>query len=71
MVTFEVVQNANTPTIQVCCDDLGLEELISALHRLKQQGHVHLRSPSAGGKILSDKTSHGKEAISEVIITLT
>ncbi|MDF3024280.1 MAG: hypothetical protein K0R10_1641 [Alphaproteobacteria bacterium] len=70
MLSFELIKPANATAIQVCCDEEGLEELISALQRLKHQGHVHLCSPLAGGKILSDQTIHGKDAIGEVIVTL-
>jgi hypothetical protein len=46
--------------------------LILELQRLQEDdiGHVHLRAPSAGGKLLSDKTPWGKLAVGEVIISL-
>jgi hypothetical protein len=70
MLSFQVTNSGKS--IQVDCDSEGLEILIAALEEFKTKGlsHVHLRAPSAGGHVLSDKTPWGKEAVGEVIITL-
>jgi len=70
MLSFEVINSGKT--IQVDCDSEGLEILIAALEEFKTKdlSHVHLRAPSVGGHVLSDKTPWGKEAVGEVIISL-
>ncbi len=71
MLSFEIDESSNA--IQVCCDDNGLDLLISELMRLKGNGkgeHIHLRAPSAGGRILSDHNPWGTRAVGEVIVSL-
>ena len=70
MLSFEVTNSGKS--IQVDCDSEGLGILIAALEEFKTKdlSHVHLRAPSAGGHVLSDKTPWGKEAVGEVIISL-
>jgi len=70
MLSFQITNSSRT--IQVDFDDDGLSELIAALEELRvgNAGHVHLRSPSAGGSVLGDKTPWGETAVSEVILTL-
>lgn len=70
MLSFYITNEGRT--IQVDCDHDGLANLISVLEEIKAGvlGHIHLRAPSAGGHALCDKTPWGKDAISEVIITL-
>lgn len=53
-------------TIQITCDDAGIETLVRELMALKGSGsHVHLRSPVE----LSGVTPWGDPAIEEVIIS--
>jgi hypothetical protein len=56
--------------IQVNCDAEGIGVLISALGDLvaARASHVHLRTPSRGGRELDDETPWGKVAFHEVII---
>jgi hypothetical protein len=69
MLSFQVTDEGKA--IQVDCDKEGLAALISELEKLQEEGgHVHLRAPSAGGKLLSDKTPWGKIAAGEVIISI-
>lgn len=70
MLSFQVTNAGKS--IQVDCDREGLGRLISVLEKVKagELGHVHLRAPSAGGHVLSDKTPWGKDAVGEVIISL-
>jgi len=67
MLSFEFDQQSNA--IQILCDEAGLDILVGALERVRSEGHLHLRAPSAGGRELSDVTPFGVKAISEVIIT--
>jgi hypothetical protein len=67
MLSFEVIDSGQT--IQILCDQQGLETLIGALEKLRGTAdHIHLRSPSNGGRELSEQTPWGHEAIGEVII---
>ena len=70
MLSFQITDSGKS--IQIDCDDDGLERLISALDNMKGEkgGHVHLRALSAGGNTLSDSTPWGADAVGEVIITL-
>lgn len=70
MLSFQVTDSGRG--IQVDCDREGLAQLISTLERARagELSHVHLRAPSAGGTLLSDKTPWGKEAVGEVILSL-
>jgi hypothetical protein len=70
MLSFQVTGEGRT--IQICCDDQGVDALIAVLKKLRGSGsHVHLVAHSAGGKnaTLSDEDPFGGEAIKEVIIT--
>jgi hypothetical protein len=69
MLSFRVDNNKK---IQIDLDREGLRNLISVLeeYAARGTGHVHLRAPSAGGDVLTDKTPWGQEAVPEVIVTL-
>ncbi len=69
MLSFQIIDSGKA--IQVYCDDDGLDALISKLIDMKNKniGHVHLRSPSAGGDVLNDKNPFGDDAVAEVIIS--
>lgn len=68
MLRFQLT-NENR-TIQVHCNDAGISTLIEVLETLRGSGnHVHLRSPGCGGKVLSDTTPFGEQAIGEVSIS--
>ena len=69
MISFQIQDMGKE--IQVYCDDDGIDLLLSKLIRLKENnvGHVHLRSRSAGGDDLNDKTPWGDDAVAEVIIS--
>jgi hypothetical protein len=69
MLSFQIVNSGKE--IQVYCDEDGLDLLISKLVYMKNKdvGHIHLCSPSAGGKVLNDKTPWGDSAVPEVVIT--
>jgi hypothetical protein len=56
-------------TVHVDCDDDGLRSL-EALGRAREHGHVHIKSPSTGGNVLSDRSPWGGETVAEVVITL-
>jgi hypothetical protein len=70
MLSFQIADEGKS--IQIDCDKVGLAALISELQRLQEDdsGHVHLRAPSVGGSLLSDKTPWGKAAAGEVVISL-
>lgn len=70
MLSFQTANEGQT--IQVYCDYLGLEKLISVLETLRGNGigHVHLRSSFNGGDALSDTTPFGENAVGEVIVTV-
>jgi hypothetical protein len=68
MLSFQIVRDGKT--IQIDCDNDGIDLLIDTLLKLKGSGsHVHLCAPSHGGIELSDLTPHGASAISEVIVS--
>jgi hypothetical protein len=67
VLSFEMVNDGKA--IQILCDSEGLDTLIGALDRVRTSGHLHLRTPSNGGRELSEKTPWGDDAIGEVIIT--
>ena len=69
MISFSIVPRANRQAIQICCDEPGLATLIDALGRLRERGHIHLRTPANGGHELSETTPSGQPAIDEVIVT--
>jgi hypothetical protein len=70
MLSFQVVREGRT--IQICCDDQGVDALIAVLKKLRGSGsHVHLSAQSTGPgtATLSDQDPFGEKAITEVIIT--
>ena len=67
MLSFEFANNGRA--IQIYCDSQGIAALIGALEKVRSSGHLHLWTPSNGGRDLSEKNPWGKPAISEVIIT--
>jgi hypothetical protein len=70
MLSFQVVREGRT--IQICCDDQGVDALIAVLKKLRGSGsHVHLsaQSTATGNATLSDQDPFGEKAITEVIIT--
>jgi hypothetical protein len=69
MLSFHVINEGRG--IQVNCDKQGMATLTRALEKAQHAGHVHLLTPSNGGRELSEQTAWGKETIGEVIITWT
>ena len=68
MLSFQITNSGNT--IQICCDDAGIRSLIEKLTGLiGSADHIHLCSPSCGGRELADLTPFGEKAVGEVIIT--
>ena len=68
VLSFEIINLGQG--IQIDCDQQGLATLIAALEKLRSTAdHIHLRTPSNGGRELSEQTPWGKQAIGEVIIT--
>ena len=70
MLSFQLIDAGRS--IMVYCDSSGLNQLIGTLTNLRESpdiGHVHMRSPSAGGEMLNDQNPWGKSAISEVVIS--
>jgi hypothetical protein len=68
MLSFRLTNEGKS--VQIDCDDRGVETLLAALQKLQQAGgHVHLLSPSCGGHELSDETPWGDQAVGEVTIT--
>lgn len=66
MLSFQIKENE----VQICCDQKGMETIISALNRVKKDGdHIHLRSPSSGGNDLDEKSPWDEPAVSVVTIT--
>lgn len=67
MLSFELANAGRA--IEISCDEQGMAALIKALEKVRSDGdHVHLLTPSNGGRELSEKNPWGKEAIGEVII---
>lgn len=68
MLSFLIANDGKE--IQIICDGKGAGTLVSAVEKIRHTGgHVHLRSPGAGGRELSEKTPWGEDAVGEVIIT--
>ena len=71
MLVFSLV-NENR-SIQIDCDDAGIDALVAALLRMKGSGsHIHLRAPEHDQDTfaaLSGVTPSGDPAIGEVIIS--
>jgi hypothetical protein len=68
MLSFQIINEGRG--IQIGCDEQGMATLIGALEKIRPTGgHVHLRTPSNGGRELSEQTPWGKETVGEVIIT--
>jgi hypothetical protein len=67
MLSFQLANEGRE--IQIECDEQGMNTLIGALEKIRYKGgHVHLRTPSNGGRELSEKTPWGDDAIGEVVI---
>jgi hypothetical protein len=68
MLSFEIVDDN---TVQIYCDQDGVRKLMNVLRKLEgaPPSHVHLLTPSCGGKELSEHNPFGREGVSEVIIT--
>lgn len=67
MLSFELANAGRA--IEISCDEAGMAALIKALERVRADGdHLHLRTPSNGGRDLSEKSPWGQDAIGEVII---
>ncbi len=67
MVSVELVNEGRG--IQIYCDNSGIDSLVAALEKVRSTGHLHLLTPSNGGRHLSEKTPWGQDTIGEVIIT--
>jgi hypothetical protein len=70
MLSFQVVREGQT--IQIYCDDQGIDALIAVLTELRGSGsHVHIWAQSAGGKnaILNEADPFGNAAVKDVSIT--
>ncbi len=71
MLSFQISNSADS--ITVYCDLKGLDEWINTLTTLRSSpddGHVHMRAPSAGGDMLSEQNPWGEIAVQEVIVTI-
>jgi hypothetical protein len=67
MLSFELANEGRA--IEISFDEQRMAALIKALERVRADGdHIHLCTPSNGGRELSEKNPWGKEAIGEVII---
>jgi hypothetical protein len=67
MLSFELANEGRA--VEISCDEQGMTALIKALERVRAQGdHIHLCTPSNGGRDLDEKNPWGGEAIGEVII---
>ena len=67
MLSFHII---NSGRIQIHCDDEGMTTLIGALEKIRPDGgHVHLRTPSNGGRELDEEDGRGRKGVGEVIIT--
>ena len=68
MLSFHIINSGRG--VQIDCDDEGMATLIGALEKIKPDGgHVHLLTPSNGGRELSEESPWGEKGIGEVIIT--
>jgi uncharacterized protein (DUF1786 family) len=65
MLSFEIFKSGNADAVQIYADDEGLTTLINKLERVRQIGHLHLRSQVD----LAEQSPYGTLAIPEVIIT--
>jgi hypothetical protein len=69
MLSFQITNSGRE--IQIYCDEEGIASFIGSLEKLRSAaGHVHLRTPSNGGRELSERNPWGEEAVGEVVITL-
>lgn len=67
MLSFNLADEGKT--VEISCDEEGMAKLIKALERVRAQGdHIHLCTPSNGGRELDEKNPWGQEAIGEVIL---
>jgi hypothetical protein len=70
MMTLSFTLTDQGKAIQINCDNDGLDALIAALQEARAAGHLHLRSPGNGGRLLDEQDPWGNPAIGEVIVTL-
>jgi len=67
VLSFQITRQGRV--IQIDCDEEGMATLIAAVKKAQLDGdHLHLRTPSNGGRELSEKTKWGEDAVWEVII---
>jgi hypothetical protein len=67
MLSFTIANEGRA--VEISCDEEGMATLIKALENVRADGdHLHLCTPSNGGRDLSETTPWGGEAIGEVII---
>ena len=66
MLSFEVRSDG----IAIACDEEGVKTIVEALEWLKaDRNHIHLRSPSCGGRDIDDRTPWDDPAVGMVTIT--
>jgi hypothetical protein len=65
MISFEIVRSGDADAVQIYADDEGLTTLIQKLERVRQGGHLHLRSQVD----LAERSPYDGLAIPEVIIS--
>ena len=54
MLSFMVTNTGRT--IEIVCNDQGMQILMRALEKIRPDGgHIHLRTPSNGGRELSER----------------
>jgi len=67
MLSFHIENEGRA--IQICCDHDGMAILLEKLATLvRAPSHVHLLTPSCGGKEISETGPFGDPSIPEVII---
>src|SRR4029453_7021412 len=67
MLSFRI--DDSDRSIHIDCDNRGMAILVDALERARASGaHVHLLTPSNGGRELDARTPWGSEATGEVVI---
>ena len=69
MLSFQITNSGRE--IQIYCDEAGITILIDSLNRLRSSpGHIHLLTPSNGGRELNEQTPWGDAAVAEVVINV-
>ena len=67
MLSFQLANEGRA--VEISIDEQGMVVLVRMLERVRaDRDHLHFRTPSNGGRELSEKTPWGKDAIGEVII---